>query len=143
MGRVNLLSSGVRNFGSEDKFQGFCARFLRGRGLNFFHVPNGLYSNRVTVSRFKHMGMSPGVPDLLILDACSGYSGLVIELKCGRNKPTAKQLSWLTIFRSCGWAVCWVNGVYEFEVLLDLYLSGAYNNDEHTDNFYFGNHLQR
>lgn len=124
-------------FKSEDKFQVACVDYLRKRDLYYYHVPNGMYSNRITVSRFKRMGMKPGLPDIIILDAFCGYHGLVVELKCGRNKLTDSQLRWLGIFRSCNWGSVWLNDFDDFKFLIESYVGGFFRNSEGLGNFYF------
>lgn len=48
-------------------------------------------------------GLKSGVPDLCLPVARSGYHGLYIELKAGKNKPTDNQLAWLEVLEAQGY----------------------------------------
>ena len=123
----------VRGYiGSEASLQRACVQFLRLRGVHFFHVPNGMNSNWRNVVNMKSMGMAPGIPDLLIIDPASGFSGLAVELKVGSRKPTALQLHWLSTFESCGWASVWLNSFDDFEALVGEYFSGSFVGIDNT-----------
>jgi hypothetical protein len=56
-------------------------------------------------------GVKRGVPDVWLPVARGGYHGLVIEMKCGSNKPTAEQVVWLDALAAEGWLaiVCWTH----------------------------------
>ena len=82
----------------------------------FFHVPNGGSRHPREAVKLKHMGVRPGVPDILLPVAKQGYYGLAIELKSGKNKPTEHQLKWIEYLRSQNWyvTVCysWEDALY-------------------------------
>lgn len=81
---------------TEDDIQKACVKMLtlleNQKMLRFFHVPNGGKRGAREGSKFKKMGVRPGVPDLVILptkgDAC------FIELKAGKNTETDAQKEW-------------------------------------------------
>ena len=76
---------------------------------NLYHVPNEAKRSRQTAAVLKSMGLSAGVPDL-ILDYPSGsYHGCLIELKNGANKPSKYQIDWLNRLQDAGYfvAVCY------------------------------------
>ncbi|MBP5363390.1 MAG: VRR-NUC domain-containing protein [Ruminococcus sp.] len=77
-----------------------------------YHVPNEGKRSTVTGSRFKQMGLKPGVPDIVLPVAHGGYTGLYIEMKYGKNKVTENQSRWLDMLKREGnkTAVC-----YNFE----------------------------
>ena len=77
-----------------------------------YHVPNEGKRSTVTGSRFKQMGLKPGVPDIVLPVARGGYTGLYIEMKYGKNKVTENQSRWLDMLKREGnqTAVC-----YNFE----------------------------
>ena len=70
----------------------------------------------------KAEGLKAGVPDLCLPVARQGYHGLYIEMKYGRNKPTAKQKWWLEKLAEQGYKtiVCW--GADEAIAVLEDYL---------------------
>lgn len=82
-----------------------------------FAVPNGGFRTKIESARLKGLGVRAGVPDILIPgvvykphpeaeDECITYTGLAIELKAGKNKPTDVQLDWHERLRGVGWFVC-------------------------------------
>lgn len=54
-------------------------------------------------------GLKRGVPDVWLPVPRGRYHGLVLEMKWGRNRPTAQQTWWLGQLTTQGWctAVCW------------------------------------
>lgn len=74
-----------------------------------FHVPNEGKRSQWTGARMRSEGLKSGVPDLCLPVARSGYHGLYIELKAGKNKPTDNQLAWLEALEAQGYktAVCY------------------------------------
>jgi hypothetical protein len=76
-----------------------------------FHPANGEKRDKATAGRLKAMGVKRGVPDLWLpvarFDPLEGKvkTGLVIELKFGRNKETAEQRAWLGFLSRQGWEV--------------------------------------
>ena len=110
--------------GKEDQLQITCAYFLRMKypELKWFHSPNGGNRNKDEARKFKAMGVSPGVPDILIPHPKNGYNGLAIELKVKPNTATDTQLEWLYYLRSIGWRCHIVHGITAFENLVKDYL---------------------
>ena len=86
-------------------------RLGTGQHLNLFihFVSNGGYRTPFEAARFKAAGVTRGFPDIECVLACSGFHGLHIEMKEGRNQPTADQLIWHERLRACGRkvVVCW------------------------------------
>lgn len=74
-----------------------------------YHVPNGGSRNTREAANLKRQGVRAGVPDLCIPVSRKGYHGLYVELKVGKNKPTAKQVEWINLLRREGYAayVCY------------------------------------
>ena len=76
-----------------------------------FHVPNGEKRDKATAGRLKQLGVKRGVPDLWLpvarYDPALNITrtGLVIELKFGRNKETQEQRAWLGFLARQGWEV--------------------------------------
>ena len=74
-----------------------------------FHIPNGGYRNPREAARLKAQGVKAGVPDLMVPVPNGECHGLFIEMKAGNNKPSDKQLRWLSILEENGYraTVCW------------------------------------
>lgn len=74
-----------------------------------FHIPNGGSRNRIEAANLKRQGVKAGVPDLFLPVARGNYHGLFIEMKYGKNKPTAAQRKWSTALNEQGYlaVVCY------------------------------------
>lgn len=119
---------------TENQLQKAVARMLDHSGLVWCHPPNGGNRTARTGALMKSMGAKAGVPDVLIFtpfidpgeDECDRHlndirgnwiTGLAIELKVGKNKPTPAQLKRHEDLRSCGWRV---EVCYSTQEVLDL-----------------------
>ena len=82
-----------------------------------FHVPNGELRTISTARRLKQMGVKRGVPDVLLPIPRTGFHGLAIELKYGKNKVTADQARWIDMLRMNSWCVVvaydWQSAAFE------------------------------
>lgn len=89
------------------------------------HIPNGGQRSKATAARLKAAGVKSGVPDLCLPYPCGDYHGLYIELKVGRNKPSANQNAWLDYLDGAGYCVrvCW--GADEAIGEITRYLNGG------------------
>lgn len=103
--------------GTEDNFQKRVALYLDFRNAVYFHCPNGGKRNQMEAQKLKQMGVKAGVPDIMVLDRRHGFQGLAIELKVGRNTPTAHQLRWLKALHGLGW-LAWV--AWSLDEVVDL-----------------------
>lgn len=73
----------------------------------WFHPPNGEKRSHSVASKLRAMGVSAGVPDLVMLEP----KKLVIELKrLGVNRPSKEQAEWLEVFERAGFAVATCSG---------------------------------
>lgn len=97
---------------SESQLQRAVARVLDASGLLWCHVPNGGQRHPAVAKKLKAEGVKAGVPDVLVFEECRGgymdrtfCDGLALELKVGRNKPTAAQVEWHERLRKSGWRV--------------------------------------
>lgn len=107
---------------SEYQLQCAAAEYLDLKKYLWFHVANERKTTPRAGYRLTLAGVKSGVPDILIFhdwrihvidDSLAndtyrhGY-GIAIELKIGRNKPTATQRAWLDALEHKGWytAVC-------------------------------------
>ena len=97
---------------TENDLQAAVAKVLDHTGLVWQHSPNEGKRHPATGRRLKAHGMKAGFPDVAIytpfrqhVDDWQDMNGLAIELKVGKNKPTASQLEWMDKLRRCGWRV--------------------------------------
>lgn len=58
-------------------------------------IPNDRKTTRIGGAILKYMGLKPGASDCFIAMPKGDFSGLWIEMKHGKNKPTAHQLKFL------------------------------------------------
>ena len=54
--------------------------------------------------KLKDMGLSPGFPDISILEPRGKYHGFYIEMKRKGNKASEEQITWLMELRARGYA---------------------------------------
>jgi len=87
-------------YGKEDDFQISLMRYIKPSfpGRLIIHVPNGGSRGKAEAGIFKAMGVTAGVPDILIFD-----DRIFLELKVWPNKPTDEQLEVMAKLRSIGW----------------------------------------
>lgn len=87
-----------------------------------FAVPNGGFRNKATAGKLKASGLKKGVPDICLPIKRGIYSGLWIELKVKKNKPTPEQLEWISLLQSQGFGACVCVGFQEARDMLIKYL---------------------
>ena len=76
------------------------AAYLNSKGYHWFHVPNGEHRHKAVASRLKSFGVSPGVPDCIIV----GQPMIAIELKRTKGGTISKsQKEWQKILEDSGW----------------------------------------
>lgn len=87
-------------------------------------MPNGGYRNTVEAAKFKAMGVTAGVADLLLLLPRNGQGCLAIELKTtdGRQSDSQKQWQHDMLLAGNKYEVC--RSVIEFMVIVNSYISG-------------------
>lgn len=108
---------------TEAQLQRAVAKVLDASGLLWYHGPNEGKRNPRTGAALKAAGMKAGFPDVVVFDLVEPndgyveYSGLAIELKVGRNKPTASQIDWHNDLRDRGWRV---EVCYTLDEVLDV-----------------------
>ena len=93
-----------------------------------FAIPNGGFRTKATAAKLKAEGVKAGIPDICLPVARRwrdmDFHGLWIEMKAGRNKPTANQIWWHMQLSQQGYrvAVC-----YSWEAAIEViegYLHG-------------------
>lgn len=73
----------------------------------WFHPPNGEKRSKSTATKLRAMGVSAGVPDIVMLEP----RRIVVELKkLGVNKPSQEQAEWLAAFERAGFATATCSG---------------------------------
>ncbi len=70
---------------------------------NVAAVPNGGHRNKVTASKLKREGVSPGYPDLIVDVPAGGFHGLRIEMKSLTGFPSREQKQWIERLREHGY----------------------------------------
>lgn len=86
---------------SEDSLQIKCAEFTKKELLRrnlpqlFHHCPNGGNRSQREAAKLKLMGVLPGVPDIFIPFRAGEYSGLYVELKDHKGRPSAHQVGFM------------------------------------------------
>ena len=68
------------------------------------HTPNEGKRSLAEGKKLKEMGLSPGFPDVSILEPKGKYHGFYIEMKRVGNKLTSDQRMWLDELRARGYA---------------------------------------
>ena len=68
-----------------------------------FHIPNGGSRHPQEAANLKKQGVKAGVPDLCLPVPRGVFHGLYIEMKAGKNKPTAFQAEWIKKLRGQGY----------------------------------------
>ena len=72
-----------------------CDWLVAKTNLPFYHFPLEGKRSLANASILKRMGMKSGVSDLFIPRKSGAYSGLWLELKVGKNKPSPMQTAFL------------------------------------------------
>ena len=94
-----------------------------------FAIPNGGHRHPATAAKLKAEGVKAGIPDICLPVARRwrdmDFHGLWVEMKVGRNKPTANQIWWHMQLAQQGYrvAVCW--GWESARDVIDEYLRGG------------------
>lgn len=112
----------------EDILQESCVRYLefQHNDLVWFHVPNEGKRTKFEQYKFKVLGCVAGVSDLIILEYNDTSRGLVIELKCGRNKCTKDQVDFMERLSRKGYtAIVVYDHVDEFIKAFSDYMGNA------------------
>ena len=87
-----------------------------------FAIPNGGHRHKATAAKLKAEGVKAGVPDICLPVARGGHYGMFLELKAGKNRPTAEQAARLEQLREDGYFAVWCVGWAEASTLIVGYL---------------------
>ena len=92
-------------------------KFLQRAGELFTHPPNGGYRSKAAGARLKRLGVSPGVPDLLIFSPPPNIPdkvGVAIEMKRRKGGTVSlPQERWIRGLEEMGWVVFVAKGAEE------------------------------
>jgi len=119
----------------EDRLQIAVMEYLRYQYPNVLaiHVANERATSPMQGALLKRKGVTAGVPDVLIFENYfhftneNMYSGLAIELKVGKNKPTANQSAIMEKLINAAWKVHVCYSFEEAKQVIDAYLWGKQN----------------
>ena len=86
----------LKYLSKEDRLTIQCANYLRIKNALFHHTFNEGKRSRTMQAKLKAFGVLTGIPDLLLLHARNGFSGMAIELKViydngAKNRLTSSQ----------------------------------------------------
>jgi hypothetical protein len=103
----------------ESKLQQACVTWFRLQYPNkiIFAIPNGGNRNVITATILKREGVLKGIPDLFIAEPNNNYSGLFIEMKHGKNKPSKEQIDIMDKLRERGYKV---ELCYSFDTFVEM-----------------------
>lgn len=87
------------------------------------HIPNEGKRKQTTGQILKAEGLKSGVPDVCLPVPKNGYSGLYIEMKFGKNKPTKNQEEFMELLRQQGHKVAVCYSAEEARELIRCYLA--------------------
>lgn len=69
---------------------------------------NGVKLTYIQAAKAKAAGMLPGAHDIRLPVPKGGFTGLSVELKAGKNKPTPEQIAYGEALIEQGWKVLYV-----------------------------------
>jgi hypothetical protein len=87
-----------------------------------FAIPNGGKRDKITAANLKAEGVKAGTSDIFLPVARGNWHGLFLELKVGKNKPTADQLDFIAAMQRAGYGAMWVVGWQQAADVIEKYL---------------------
>jgi hypothetical protein len=114
---------------SEDQIQSAIVKECRLRGGDLsliLHIPNEGKRSVIMGSLLKKLGLLPGVADLFLPVARTGWHGLWLELKSHGKKPTSVQAAFLDRMQSEGYATYWCDNVSDAMLTILRYHTGKW-----------------
>lgn len=111
----------------ESKMQSACVAWFRLQMSQYapllFAIPNGGKRGKMTAVTLKREGLTAGVPDLFLAVPRVPFSGLFIEMKHGKNKPSPEQAAMMERLKSQGYACELCYSFDEFRAIIAEYLT--------------------
>lgn len=95
-----------------------------------YHVANEGKRTARYGAELKRMGLKNGVPDICLPAPRGNYHGLYIEMKVGRNTPTASQAKYLGFLTAQGYCAVWCIGADNAINIIKAYLKGEFYRDK-------------
>lgn len=96
-----------------------------------YHTPNGGRRDSFAAAQMTALGVSRGVPDLLlpvrVTGENGGHAGLVIEMKAEKGRLTADQERWLEHYSKEGWDAHVCRSADEARAVICTYLGWDVN----------------
>ena len=89
-----------------------------------YHVPNEGSGSVIRGRRLKEQGVRPGIPDLFLSAPRNGHSGLYVEMKSKRGRPSPIQRDVLGWLEGQGYEVAMCHGADEAIARITEYLRG-------------------
>lgn len=90
-----------------------------------YHIPNGGSRNKLEAAHLQAQGVKPGVPDVCLPVARSGFHGLYVEMKRLRGgKVSENQRTWISMLREQGYQAAVCKGWEDAAELIKSYLLG-------------------
>lgn len=89
-----------------------------------FSIPNGGIRSPREAARLKAEGVKAGVVDIFLPIKRNGFSGMWLEMKAPKKKPTKKQAQWLEKMRKAGYAADWADNWVTASRMIQDYLGG-------------------
>lgn len=89
-----------------------------------FAIPNGGQRHAITAAKLKREGVRRGVPDLFlpVANATATYSGLFIELKTPKGRPTKEQKEWVEFLNTQNFLAKFAYGLDDAMQIIKDYL---------------------
>ena len=88
-----------------------------------FAVPNGGHRHPAVAGKLKAEGVKAGVLDIHLPAPRGGFYGLWLEMKAGKNRPTAEQLLWMDYLKSAGYCVRLCYSAKDAQKAIEEYLN--------------------
>lgn len=119
------MNNYLRFLGPEDHIHKAIIDYIRYQypGVAVAHPANEGKRTRFEQFKIKYLGVSPGLLDILVFEKRGKYSGLAIEVKAGKNRPTENQELWLERLTRSGWLAGWFNNFDDAKKLVDGYFN--------------------
>lgn len=91
-----------------------------------YAIPNGGKRSKATAALLKAEGVKPGVPDICLPVARSGWHGMYIELKRRKGgRLSEEQRMWMSALETAGYRCCVCNGWEKAQEIITRYLEGT------------------